>query len=176
MQAAGPGGAVATVRPGESLTALTLARGHTDPAQQLALAVTLGLVTEHPRPAGLTATLEALAAVAVETAGQRDAVPAARPRVAEVTLTLSRGQTVAVLGVTLGATDGHLAQVSYPASQTLDLPLAGAHITGLVSQAPRTAGLLLPAPAFTRSRAGEQRGQQEAEQQWDLQGQHRPGH
>ena len=174
--AAWPGGAVAALRSGVSLTALTLARGHTDPAQQLALPVTLGLVAEHPGPAGLTPTLEALPAVAVKTAGESHAVPAAGPRVAQVTLTLPRGQAVAVLGVALRATDGHLAEVSYPARQALDLALSGAHIPGLVSQPASTAGLLLPAPAFTRSRAGEQRGQQEAEQQWDLQGQHRPGH
>ena len=101
MLAAGSGPAVAAVRPVISLTALTLTRGHTDPAPQLTLSVTLRLVAEHPGPSGLTATLESLGAMTVETARQSDAVPAAGARVAEVTLTLSRGQAVAVLGVTL---------------------------------------------------------------------------
>ena len=159
------GGAVTAVRPGVSLTALTLARGHTDPAQQLTLPVALRLVAEHPGPAGLTATLEALGAAAVETAGQSEAVPAAGPRVAEVTLALTRGQTVAVLRVALGATDRHLAEVSYPAVQALDLALTGADIPGLICQAASTAGLLFPATSFTSSRAGDHQGDQQGEQE-----------
>ena len=159
------GGAVTAGRPGVSLTALTLTRGHTDPAQQLTLALTLRLVAEHPGPAGLTATLEALGAAAVETAGQSEAVPTAGPRVAQVTLTLTWGQAVAVLGVALGATDRHLTEVSYPAIQALDLALTGADIPGLVSQAASTARLLLPATTFTSSRAGDHQGGQQGEQE-----------
>ena len=165
VDTARPGGAVSAVRPGESLRTLTLTRGHTDPAQQFTGGLTLRLVAEHPGPAGLTPTLESLGAAAVETAGESQAVPAAGPRVAQVTLTLPRGQTVAVLGVTLGATDRHLAEVSYPALQTLDLPLTGADVAGLLSHPASTAGLLLPAPAVTRSRAGHHQGGQQADQQ-----------
>ena len=177
VETARPGGALAAVRAGESLTTLTLTRGHTDPALQLALPLTLGLVTEHPGPPGLAPTLEPLAAVAVQTAGEGDTVPAPGPRVAQVTLTLARGQTVAVLGVALGATDRHLAEVSYPALQALDLALSGAHVPGLLPQPAGTAGLLLPAPALARCRAGhsghhQEEEEEEEEELWDLQEQH----
>ena len=160
-----PGGADTAVLPSVALTALTLPGRHTHPVTQLAALLALRLVTEHPGPARLTLTLEPLGAGAVQTARQWDAVSAARARVAEVTLAVPGRQAVAVLGVTLGATHRHLAKVSYPASQALDLALTGADVPGLVPQAGSTAGLLLPAPTITRSRAGDHQGHQQAEQE-----------
>ena len=126
------GGAVSAGVSCVSLTTLALPRGNTHPVTELTALLTLGLVTEHPRPARLTLTLEALGAVAVETARQGDAVPAARPGVAQVTLAVPWSQAVAVLGVTLCSTHSNLAEVSYPALQALDLPLTATHVPRLL--------------------------------------------
>ena len=89
---------------------LTLPRGHTLPPLP-ALRLTLRHITEHPAPAGLAVTGEALGAVPVLAARQLDAVPAAGALVAQVTLALPGLHAVAVLGVTVVTTHRDLGTV-----------------------------------------------------------------
>ena len=84
-------------------------RGHT--LASLPALLTLGHITEHPAPARLAVTGEALGAVPVLAARQLHAVSAAGALVAQVTLALAWLHAVSVLGVTVVTTHGHLGAV-----------------------------------------------------------------
>ena len=110
VQTPGGRGALTAVLPLAPRLALTLPRGHTL-ASLPALRVTLRHVTEHPAPARLAVTSEALGAVPVLAARQLHAVSAAGALVAQVTLALAGLHAVAVLGVAVVTTHGHLGAV-----------------------------------------------------------------
>ena len=103
--ARGRGALTAVLAPEPRLT-LTLPRGHT--LASLPALLTLGHITEHPAPARLAVTGEALGAVPVLAARQLHAVSAAGALVAQVTLALAWLHAVSVLGVTVVTTHGHL--------------------------------------------------------------------
>ena len=107
MQTPGGRGTLTAVLTLVTRLTLTHPRGHTLPSLS-ALRVTLRHITEHPAPARLTVTGEALGAVPVLAARQLDTVPAAGALISQVTLTLPRLHTVAMLGVTVMSTHRHL--------------------------------------------------------------------
>ena len=106
VQTPGGRGALTAVLPPKPRLALTLPRGHTLAA--LPALLTLRHVTEHPAPARLAVTSEALGAVPVLAARQLHAVSAAGALVAQVTLALAWLHAVSVLGVAVVTTHGHL--------------------------------------------------------------------